>query len=109
MRTVLWAALAAGALCVALLVPPGPAVAGEVLVVRITDLAFSPEKVKARVGDTIEWVNDDFLDHTATADDKSFDLSIGTGQSRRLEVTQPGAVPYFCRVHPNMRGAIDVE
>jgi plastocyanin len=100
------AALAAGALCFALV---QQATAGEIIIVKITDLAFSPATVKARVGDTVEWVNEDFLDHTATADDASFDLALGVGRSARLEVKKSGAVSYFCRVHPNMRGTIDVE
>jgi plastocyanin len=109
MRASLRGLLSAGALGFALFALVGQAAAGEVIVVKITDLAFSPATVKTRVGDTIVWINDDFLDHTATADDQSFDLAIGVGQSARLEVTRPGAVPYFCRVHPNMRGTIDVE
>jgi len=100
------AVLVACALCLA---PVGHAIAGEVIVVKIGDLAFSPATVKARVGDTIEWINEDFLDHTATADDGSFDLAVGVGQSARLEVKQSGTIPYFCRVHPNMRGTVDVE
>ena len=30
-------------------------------------LAFVPAQVSAHVGDTIEWVNADFVAHTATA------------------------------------------
>src|SRR5262245_29954826 len=103
---VLGLALAACALCLALV---RPAASGEVIVVKITDLAFSPAEVKAKVGDIVEWVNDDFVDHTATADDESFDLPIAVGQSARLELKRPGAIPYLCRVHPNMRGTIRVR
>lgn len=98
--------LAAGSLCLTL---AEPAAAGEVIVVKITDLVFSPAAVKAKAGDTIEWVNEDLFDHTATANDESFDLAIPVGQSARLEVKQPGAVPYYCRIHPNMKGTIDIE
>ena len=99
-------ALAAGALCFAVV---ALAAAGQGIVVKITDLAFSPETVAAKVGDTIEWVNEDFLDHTATAEDESFDLAIAAGRSVRLEVRRSGAVAYFCRIHPNMRGTINVD
>ena len=40
--------------------------AGEVVRVTINDLAFAPSDAHAEPGDTIEWVNEDFLDHTAT-------------------------------------------
>ena len=42
--------LAAWALCFA---PVQQATAGEIIIVKITDLAFSPATVKARVGDTV--------------------------------------------------------
>lgn len=106
MHSVFRSALAAGALCFAL---AGQAVAGEVLVVKITDLSFSPSTVTAKVGDIIEWVNEDFLDHTATADDEGFDLAVAAGASARLEVKRSGVISYFCRVHPNMRGTLNVD
>ena len=86
-----------------------PAASGNVIVVKITDLVFSPAEVSAKIGDTIEWLNDDFLDHTATADNESFDLAIPVGRSARLELKRPGVIPYFCRLHPNMTGAIRVR
>lgn len=98
-------ALPAGVLCSAL----AGLAAGQGIVVKITDLAFSPEAVEAKVGDTIEWINEDFLDHTATAEDESFDLTIPAGKSARLEMKRSGAVRYFCRIHPNMRGTVNVD
>lgn len=90
-------------------VTAGSLAAGGVVVVRIADLVFAPATVTAKVGDTVEWVNADFLDHTATAKDESFDLSLAVGHSGRLALTKPGRISYFCRVHPNMTGTIDVE
>ena len=105
MRNVIYGPLfAAAVLCLAL----GPAAAGEVIVVKIAALEFSPATVKARVGDIIEWVNEDFIDHTATADDGSFDVDIPAGKSQRLEMKRSGGFPYFCRAHPNMRGTLNV-
>jgi plastocyanin len=103
---VLGLALASCALCLALV---RPAASGDVIVVKITDLAFSPAEVTAKVGDIVEWVNDDFIDHTVTADDESFDLFVAVGQSVRLELKRPGSIPYFCRIHPNMKGAVRIR
>ncbi len=103
---VIGAALVAGALS---LVPAGPVVAGEVIVVKITNVAFSPATVRGKVGDTIEWINEDFIDHTATAKDESFDIALAVGKSARLELTHSGAIAYFCRIHPNMTGTINVD
>jgi plastocyanin len=33
----------------------------------LLDLVFNPADITVRVGDTIEWANADFIDHTATA------------------------------------------
>jgi plastocyanin len=35
--------------------------------ISIKDLAFTPAQLSLHVGDVIEWVNVDFIDHTATA------------------------------------------
>lgn len=102
---ILGPALAAGVLCSAL----AGLAAGRGLVVKIADLVFSPEAVEAKVGDTVEWINEDFLDHTVTAEDESFDLALPAGQSARLEMKRSGAVRYFCRTHPNMRGTVNVD
>lgn len=83
--------------------------AGETIVVKITDLAFVPAEVSARVGDTIEWVNADFIDHTATASNGAWDLALPAGSRGRLVVKQAGVLSYFCRVHPNMTGTLNVN
>jgi len=56
-----------------------PAHADTIQVV-IDKLVFSPAEIKAKVGDTIEWVNKDILAHTATVRgdwDARVDLAAG--------------------------------
>ncbi len=84
------------------------AFAGEIVQVKISDLAFSPAEVTIRVGDTVEWVNSDFIDHTATANDGAFDLYIEAGKSAQLTVQNAGTFSYYCRVHPNMTATLIV-
>jgi plastocyanin len=63
-----------------------------------------------RVGDVVEWKNDDFVAHTATADDLSFDTGrIDAGQARRVAMTRKGRFPYFCRYHLAMKATLVVE
>ena len=83
-------------------------IAGEVVQVRISDLALSPADIKVNAGDTVEWVNNDFIDHTASATDGDWDVVIAAGQSARQQMTKTGAIKYFCRVHPDMTGTIHV-
>ena len=85
-----------------------PAFAGEVVHVKISDLAFTPAEITVRVGDIVEWVNDDFIDHTATATAADWDVMVRTGQSAQLQLTKAGMFDYFCRFHPNMTGKIRV-
>ena len=50
-----------------------PATAAQTIHIRIDKLKFD---VSARVGDTIEWTNNDFVVHTATARNKDWDVTI---------------------------------
>lgn len=83
-----------------------PARAGEVVTIKISDLAVMPADVTVNVGDTIEWVNEDFVDHTATASAGSWDVAVAAGQRARLRVTEAQTTDYICRFHPNMTGRI---
>ncbi|WP_413991034.1 cupredoxin domain-containing protein [Labrys okinawensis] len=76
--------------------------------VKINDVAFDPAVVFAHPGDVIEWQNGDFIDHTATARNGQWDITLPMGATRRLKLTRPGELPYFCKFHPGMRGTIHV-
>jgi len=74
----------------------------------ISGMAFSgPTTVS--VGDTIEIVNNDDVPHTWTAEDETFDVSVGPGETATYTFEQAGEFPYFCRLHPSMTGTITVE
>ena len=79
----------------------------EVITVTIDKMTFQRE-VTAKVGDTIVWDNKDVVAHTATAFDKSWDVTIAPGKTGRIAVKKPGNFDYFCRFHPNLKGRIVV-
>jgi plastocyanin len=81
----------------------------ETITVTIENLSFNPAEVKAKVGDTILWVNKDILDHTATARDNSFDVIQSAKSSVSQTLTKAGTFDYYCRYHPNMIGRLIVE
>ena len=83
--------------------------AAATIEVTIAKLAFAPAAITAHAGDTIEWINKDFVAHTATARDKTFDVMIPAGGKASLVVTGPGTFDYSCRFHPMMKGTISVE
>ncbi len=80
----------------------------ETIQVTIDKLVFTPAEVKAKVGDTIEWVNKDILAHTATATNGDWDVMIEPSKTRHLVLSKAGTVDYFCKYHPNMRGRLTV-
>jgi plastocyanin len=75
--------------------------------VTIDKLVFSPASVQAKVGDTIEWTNNDILAHTATVKG-GWDVMIPAKSKGKVTLKAAGAVAYFCRFHPNMKGHVEV-
>jgi plastocyanin len=82
--------------------------AAKTVHIEISKLVFEPASVTVDVGDTVEWTNKDIVAHTATAKDKSWEVDLPPGASGTYQIGQAGAIDYFCRFHPNMRGKIAV-
>jgi plastocyanin len=80
----------------------------ETIQVKIEALAFMPSQVTAHVGDTIEWVNADFVAHTATARDGAWDVMMAPSATASVVLEAGSTVDYYCRVHPNMTGRITI-
>jgi len=99
----LFLALAGAALAAA------PATAApKVYAVTLQQMAFGPAPAGLRVGDTIEWVNNDIFVHSATARDKSFDLELKPKARVRMKLKQTGTIAFYCRYHPGMTGRLVV-
>jgi plastocyanin len=79
-------------------------------VVLMKDIGFQPTELSVSRGDTIVWKNEDFVPHTATARDGSWDSKAINGDSSwRYVANEPGRHDYYCVFHPNMRGTITVR
>ncbi|PSC02474.1 hypothetical protein SLNSH_23840 [Alsobacter soli] len=105
-----WRRLAAGVALAA-----GAACAGAALGaadplhrVEIKDVGFAPPVIRVRVGEAVEWTNNDPVAHTATASDGSWEVDLQPGESGRREMQKAGTFGYLCRYHPNMTGTIVV-
>jgi plastocyanin len=79
----------------------------ETVRVTIDQLVFAPIQIKAKVGDTVEWINKDVLAHTATVNG-DWDVMIAANTSANLVLKKAGVLDYYCRFHPNMKGQIVV-
>ena len=80
-----------------------------VIQIKMVNVAYEPAQVSARVGDTVEWTNDDIVAHTATARNGTWDLMIEPKGKASITLNSAGTIEYYCRVHPNMVGSIAVS
>ncbi len=73
--------------------------------------AFSPVFIKIKVGDTINFVNEDRFFHNvfSLSDVESFDLgSYPLGQGRKVTFNKRGQVQVECAIHPFMKMRVEV-
>ena len=87
-----------------------PALAGDQTVGQAKK-AFTVGVLKAKVGDTITFRNDDEFAHNvfSLSDVQSFDLgSYKKGEVRTVKLTAPGTIEVECAIHPEMKMKIEV-
>lgn len=117
----------AGALVLASLVWVPLSWAQEHRVAMTDRLTFEPEVLQIQAGETVTWVNESVIAHTATADpDKAtkaasvslpagaegFDSGmLAKGESYSHTFTHPGRYHYFCIPHEGakMYGVVEVK
>jgi plastocyanin len=99
-------AACAGAL---LLAASAAAAAPHSYTIVIEKLKFGPVPQQLHKGDTIVWVNRDFLRHSATAADHSFDVDLPAGATGKTLLAKSGSISFVCRYHPGMRGVLQVK
>ena len=85
----------------------GPPAKVQVIVVK--NLAFGPAPAGLRVGQTVEWDNQDIFQHSATAKDGSFNVELPPHSRGRVVLRRAGKIAYYCRYHPGMTGVLDVK
>ena len=102
-----WLAVLAGA---ALAAVPVAAAAAKPFVYTVTlrQMKFGALPAHLRVGDSIEWVNNDIFLHSATAKDKAFDVELRPGAHLWTTFHKAGTYPFACRYHPGMTGTLVV-
>ena len=76
--------------------------------ISMDNLEIAPKEVSAKVGDTIEWVNNDAFAHTATAKNGDWDVMLPPKKSGSLVLKKAGTFDYYCRFHPNMKATLTV-
>ena len=89
-----------------------PSASAEEHNISITDdMKFDPEDLTINVGDTVNWTNNDGIEHTTTSTDgpASFDSgNIAAGDSWSFTFTEAGTYNYKCDYHSSMNASITV-
>jgi plastocyanin len=84
--------------------------AEPVVVVAIREYRYAPTRIEIDAGTAVEWINDDRMVHTASADNGTWGSGgLQQGESWRAVFTTPGIYPYHCGPHPYMRGVVVVR
>jgi plastocyanin len=89
---------------------PAAANAADIEVVQ-KNKKFSTTAVKAKVGDTLVFRNDDPFFHNifSLTEGQSFDLgSYPQGESRKVVVKKEGTLEIECAIHPDMKLKVQV-
>ncbi|HUS36356.1 MAG TPA: PQQ-dependent sugar dehydrogenase [Verrucomicrobiae bacterium] len=78
--------------------------------VNIRNFAFDPATTTIQVGDTVTWINNDLIQHTATSDSGAFNSGfLSQDQSFSHTFSAAGSFPFHCTPHPDMAGTIVVQ
>lgn len=83
--------------------------------VMIRDFTFSPETVTVKAGEIVRWENHDSTPHRimftdASGRDTNVESSaLAPSQSYSRKFNTPGTFPYYCKIHPSMKGNVIVE
>ena len=87
-----------------------PASSADTVQVDMKDILFVPEKVSARVGQTVRWTNSDDVPHTVKAESGAdFESkAISKGKTFDAKLTKAGTIDYVCTIHPSQTGTITV-
>lgn len=92
-----------------------PASSGGVVKVDMKNIQFNPKTVTVKKGTTVEWVNEDSVNHDVVKKSgpgpkfASGTGNIGSGGTYKQTFNAPGTIQYVCTVHPGMAGTIVVK
>jgi plastocyanin len=85
-----------------------PVFAAEVKI-GIDNFSFTPASVTIKPGDTIVFENHDDIPHLVVDSAGKFrSKALDTNDRFSVSFDKPGAIAYFCGLHPQMKGRIVV-
>jgi plastocyanin len=78
--------------------------------VSMKNIAFNPNNVTVKVGQKVEWTNDDSVGHNVVAQSgASFQSKVfNQGGTYSFTPKKAGTIQYVCTIHPGMNGTLTV-
>jgi plastocyanin len=95
--------------------PGGKSATGAVTRVSMKSIQFTPKTVAVKKGATVEWANDDPVNHDVTKTSgpgpnfSSGKGAISSGDTYEVTFKTAGTIRYRCTIHPGMNGTIVVK
>jgi plastocyanin len=80
-----------------------------VYIVEIKQMKFEPADLKAHIGDTVLFVNQDLVDHDVTEEKTKAWSSSPLGNEKFWKMVITDSTHYYCALHPVMKGKISIE
>jgi len=75
----------------------------------IRQMKFVPDQLTVQPGDTVTWINEDYVSHTVAAKKDQEWESDEIKQGERFTLTVTDSARYTCTLHPVMEGTILTE
>jgi plastocyanin len=92
--------------------PAGTPVQSGLIAITYHEIAIEPDTVKAKVGSTVKWTNEDPQKCNVTSEGGPYKFAsgdLGEGASFELKLDKPGVIHYECTHYPTtMNGTIEV-
>jgi plastocyanin len=71
--------------------------------VTMKSISYDPKSLEIKSGDSVEWINKSYTEHSATAEASIENFNTGLVQpnktSKKIEFSKPGTYSYHCSVH----------
>jgi plastocyanin len=76
--------------------------------IMIQGFTFQPSTITVSGPTDVTVTNEDSAPHTFTLEDESVDLELAGGESGTATIDVSASTGFFCRIHPEMTGTVEV-
>jgi plastocyanin len=81
----------------------------KLYVIEIKQMQFQPALLKVHAGDTVEWVNHDFVTHDVTEEKHKEWSSSPLAANASWHMVAEKDADYYCSIHQVMKGKVVID